>query len=149
MALPLDILRTIKDLSRRVASLETTPQPPNIRLAGTASATFSIAANGTAGDVVLITITLLDNQGGRLMATPHFAIYKNNSATSANLYPFGSNWTADEQLGLRITSWLDLHETDNENVVFKVMLANKYSSGFSDLLLRINHRYLTREVTTS
>jgi hypothetical protein len=149
MTLPPDILRTLKELARRVVNLETTPQPPNIMLGETVSATFSIAASGVAGDIIEIVVTLTDDAAGRVLATPHFSLYKNNTQSSANLWPLGSSWTDAERRGLRATNFYDWGGTDNNNVVYKILLINGHSSGFTDLLFKMNFRYMSRGVNAS
>lgn len=147
MTLPPDILRTLKDLDRRVRAMETTPQPPNIKLAPSVTATFDISAAGNPNDIIVATATLEDDQDGRLLAIPAYSLYKSVGIPAADRYPFGANWTSGEIRNLYITNWFEWAETDQKNVVYKIMLINKNAFAINDLELTIDWRYMSREVS--
>lgn len=145
MALPEDILDEIRDLKRRVNNLERNPQPPNISLSDTATASFSLPPFPNPGFIVLLTTTIDNTDDKRLLAVPNQSIYK-DSVSAANLWPFGSNWSNQDRVDVLVTTWIDWGTTDNNNVVVRTMLQNWGSSTFN-LIFKVNHRFLLMEST--
>jgi hypothetical protein len=143
MALPSDIIQKINELERRIRTMESHPQPPNINLDETVEATFTVSAN----DWVLVTLTLTDDNNSRLMAQPNFSLYRSATTTSINLYPTGANWTYAEVMGLRLQSWLDWGGSDNNNVVMKLLLVNGTANPISNIHFVANFRFLTKGVS--
>lgn len=146
MTLPVDILDKIQDLERRLSSLETSPQPPNISLSDTASASFTVDPVNAGNFIWFLTNTIEDDQGAkRLLAVPNQSIYK-NSISDANKWPDGANWSEQDVYDLIVTTWIDWGETDNKNVVIRTTIFNQGLSSFN-ILYRVNHRYLLMDAS--
>src|SRR4051794_14883212 len=124
MALPNDIIRTIADLKRRLSNLESNPQPPAINLSNNGALTFDLAAAGTSGDWFLITATLSDGAGKRLIPQENRSLYK-SGLTAADIWPNGANWTDTEIRNLQVMSWWEWGDTDNNNAVYQTLIVNK------------------------
>lgn len=137
---PPDILRELKQLRNRLQNLETTPQPPSIRLSGLGSATFDLFANSQ----ITFTATLTDSDGGRVLGQPSVTLYKGSPISSAKAFPSGSDWSDAERMAIRFSTWIDYGESDNNNLVMKIFIVNPTGTDYLDLYLAINVRFMTR-----
>lgn len=147
MTLPTNLLDEVKDLKRRVADLERNPQPPNISLSDTATASFTVDPLNGGNYLWILTNTLDHDDGKRIMAVPNQSLYK-DSVSAANLWPSGSNWSIQDKFDLVVVTWVDWGSTDNNNVVTKMMIQNWGSSTFN-LIYKCNHRFLLMESNIS
>jgi hypothetical protein len=134
--LPKSILNKIDNLERRVESLEKTPQPPNIGLTDDFEASFSVGANAS----VTVTVTNFNANNKRLLSLESFSVFK-NSISGANLFPVGANWSTADTFNLDVFTWIDWSQSDNNNVILRVLVRNWNASSIN-LLIHGNFRYL-------
>lgn len=143
-----EILTNIRNLTSRVTALETSPQPPNIELSNDATASFSLAAAGSAGDVAWAEITLTETNAQRLMGNNVVSLFIGSVAAN-NHFPEGSNITADMTRNTIVSGWLDWELTDNNNLKEVFMIINKSASSRPTCNIAANWRFLQAGGTVS
>lgn len=99
----------------------------------TASASFGN------GDQVLLTHTLTQNQGAKMLASVEVGVYI-GSVADANQLPGGSGIT--ESNYQVIGPWFDWADTDGNNVVLKIYVSN-ISAGTVTIIFKLSDRYLS------
>lgn len=132
-----DILFTLKDLDRRLRSLETTPQPPNIN--AISSSQTSLTLNPASAD--WISARIWNSNNYRMLAVPSLVIYK-DSVSAANRWPDGSAWATF--LGsFQFFWWLDSSLSDGEDQQFRMLFIN-FDTRAINLIFQVHFRYLLK-----
>ena len=132
-----DILKLLKDYDRRLRSLETTPQPPNILsiLSSTSSFTLSASAADWAS------VRIFNDSGNKMLAVPSIVVYK-DSVAPANRWPDGSNWAS--LLGqFQMWWWLDPSLSDGADQMLRLFFIN-FSGGSLNLIFQVGFRFLMK-----
>lgn len=109
----------------------------NLQITTTGAATVSSLANG---DDVVITATLSNDAGKRMIGMPAVTIYE-SSIDSANSIPGGSNLAAGDY---EVDRWVDWGSSDNNNIVHKTYVRNTTGTT-QDIIYRINVRFLVEQ----
>src|SRR5258707_8172227 len=113
-----DILSTLKDYERRIRSLETTPQPPNI--ISIASAQTSLTLSASAADWA--SVRIFNDSNYKMLAVPSIVVYR-DSVSAANHWPDGSNWAP--YLGsFQLWWWLDYSLSDGNDQQLRLFFIN-------------------------
>lgn len=134
-----DILQLLKSFDRRLRSLETTPQPPNINSIASSQTSFTLHA--ASADWVSVRINNTDNY--KLLAVPSLVIYK-DSVSAANRWPDGANWSTF--LGsFQFFPWLDYSLSDGNDQQFRILFIN-FDTRDINLIFQVGFRYLLKGV---
>lgn len=109
----------------------------SLKVSNTAGTSYTFAP----GEVVTATVTLRNDKGLRLFATPHITVYE-GSVSSSNVIKGGAsvNWD-DWEFGQQTLDW---GKTDDNNVVYVLTLKNKSTSN-KTVYYRVNMRYIVEE----
>lgn len=114
------------------------------------TATFGMDGTGievAAANIVTVEATA-DPTTGKLFPIPEFTIYKDGTATAANKYKKGSNWTASQRFNFTVDWRWDRNDSDGSDAVLYIELFNNTASSiFVGGQIRI--RYLPYEITLS